>query len=150
MSRKISFVPDGLPCLTQRVLAAVGPWHMLVGCAMLNRTHRRQAWPALERFFEIVREPEELAGVPDEALEPVLRPCGLARRRLDGIRKMTEDYLAGLPVSELRHVGKYGRDSFEIFMLGIRPEPGTVGDHELEKFLVETEDVLPGDDVTGP
>jgi methyl-CpG-binding domain protein 4 len=116
-------------------LAAVGPWHLLVGCLMLNRTTRAQAKKVLLDFFSLVGRPEDLTAVSDGALLAVLRPCGLGRRRLAGLRLLTEDYLAGKPVSGIRFCGPYARASHEIFVEGLVPPPTEVTDAELVAYL---------------
>lgn len=51
---------DDLPCATQRACAEVGPWHLLVGCMMLNKTDRWQARPAIRALFDLAPIPEDL------------------------------------------------------------------------------------------
>ena len=129
------FVPDGVPCLTQRVTVRLGTWHLLVGCMMLNRTERRQAWRALDALFDLAPGPEGLTVVPDDALREILRPCGFGERRLIALRALTEDWLEGVPIADIRHVGRYALDSHAIFCRGERPDPETVQDHQLQLFL---------------
>ena len=129
------FVPDGVPCLTQRVTARLGTWHLLVGCMMLNRTERRQAWRALDALFDLAQGPEGLAAVPDDALRKILQPCGFGERRLTALRALTEDWLEGVPLADIRHVGRYALASHAIFCRGERPDPETVQDGQLRLFL---------------
>jgi hypothetical protein len=132
---KIEF--DSEPCATQRACAALGAWHVLVGCMMLNKTTRTQARAALKRIFDLVEDPGELADVSDDALLEILLPCGLANRRLRGLRAMTEDWLAGKPVDRMRYVGQYAIDSFRIFVLHEEVVVRDDMDAEIRLFLEE-------------
>lgn len=132
---------DEKPCATQRACAEIDPWHLLVGCMMLNKTDRCQARPAIRRIFELASIPEELAGVRDDELLEVLRPCGLGNRRLIALRAMTEDWLAGLAVEDIRYCGQYALDSYDIFVrqksIALRPNI----DSEIARYLVERETI---------
>ena len=95
---EVRFVDDGRPCLTQRTLAAVSPWHLVVGVLMQNRTDRGCARPALERVFRIAPTPEDALALSGEGrglLLEAIRSCGLQNRRLRAILEATEDYVAG-------------------------------------------------------
>ena len=129
------FVPDGRPCLTQRVTARLGAWQLLVGCLLLNRTERRQAWRALDAIFDRAPEPAALANVSDDDLREILRSCGFGERRLHALRKLTEDWENGVPAEQIRHVGRYALASYSIFYHGERPEPASVQDLQLRLFL---------------
>ena len=130
------FVEDGVPCLTQRTLAPMGAWHLLLGCVMLNQTHRRQARPAVEAILAAAAGPEEFAAAPDGPIAAALLPCGLATRRLAVLRAMTEAHLAGEHVLKLPGLGPYAWDSYDIFALGALLGPEDVGDLSLRPFLI--------------
>src|SRR6185369_4151215 len=49
------------------------PWRVLVVCALLNRTHRRQVRPMFEELFERAPTPEAMLGAD---LSDLLRPLG--------------------------------------------------------------------------
>ena len=108
---------------------------MLVGCLMLNKTERKQAKKALREIFALAPSPEDLSAVPDAVLTEVLRPCGLWNRRLTGLRALTEDWLAGLPIDESRYCGRYARDSHDIFVGGLNIERHIGMDAELARYL---------------
>jgi hypothetical protein len=131
----VEFVEDGVPCLTQRTLVRLSPWALLVGCAMLNQTHRRQARPALVEVFRMGGTPEEFLGVPDAPLRAALLSCGLADRRMQGLRQMTAAWLRGVPPRRLPHTGPYAWDSYDIFVRGVVLHPDDVGDHSLKPYL---------------
>jgi endonuclease III len=127
---------DSMPCAIQRACIARGDWHVLVGCLLLNMTTRTQVRSVLPRLFEIVPGPESLAGLSDEQMQEVvdlLTPLGLVNRRVWALCNMTEDYLAGKPPEEIRHVGQYALDSYELFVRGNEVEKPT--DHELGRWV---------------
>ena len=126
---------DDLPCATQRACVGRGAWHVLVGCLMLNRTTRTQARNALRKLFAAAPEPGRLADVSDEHLLEILTPCGLGNRRLAALRALTEDWLEGLPVEKIRHVGPYALDSFNIFVRGEHVEQRPDMDAEIRLYL---------------
>ena len=126
---------DDLPCATQRACAGLGAWHVLVGCLMLNRTERRQARTALRALFAAVPDPGYLRDADEGRLREILRPCGLGNRRLAALRALTEDWLEGRPVEEIRHCGPYAIDSFNIFVRGINVERRPDMDGEILLYL---------------
>jgi len=136
---RVRFVDDGIPCLTQRVLAPYGGWHLLVGCLLLNLTDRCQARPALEKLFELLPGPERGAALMDSDGEAraILRPCGLVNKRIVAIREMSQDYLdprKRKPL-DLRYCGQYAIDSWDIFIGGARLLPEDTSDGELGLYL---------------
>ena len=74
----------------------------------------------------------------DELLE-VLRPCGLGNRRLIALRAMTEDWLAGLAVEDIRYCGQYALDSYDIFVRQKSIALRSNIDSEIARYLVERE-----------
>lgn len=126
---------DDQPCATQRACATLGAWHVLVGCLMLNRTERRQARAALRALFVLAPDPGCLADVDEDRLREILRPCGLGNRRLTAIRALTEDWLAGKPVEDIRYCGPYAIDSFNIFVRGVNVERRPDMDGEILLYL---------------
>jgi hypothetical protein len=130
---------DDLPCTTQRACAEVGPWHLLVGCMMLNKTDRRQARPAIRALFDLAPIPEDLQNVRDDQLLAILHPCGLANRRLIALRAMTADWLTGRAVKDLRYCGQYALDSYDIFVRHKHVALRADIDSEIARYLSERE-----------
>jgi hypothetical protein len=126
---------DDDPCAVQRATVQLGGWQLIVGCMMLNKTHRKQARPALQRIFDLAPIPEEFADVPMEDLVEAIRPCGLYNRRALMLKRMTEDWMAGVAVEKLRGTGPYAWDSYDIFVRGIDLEPRPDMDAELVRYL---------------
>ena len=109
------------------------PWRVLVLCALLNRTGRKQVRPMFEAFFEAFPTPQQLLRRQDR-LGEFLRPLGLWRRRAEGLTRLTQDYLDGKPPEGCYGVGRYALDAHAIFVEGrtdVRPT-----DHFLKPYLV--------------
>lgn len=118
------------------------PWKMLVGCIMLNQTSHKQVRAVITDFFE--RWPNAgIAANADEAeMAEVIKPLGLYNRRAKNIKKFSKMYvefnehctdLKWEEVNALYGIGKYGADSYEIFVkhnYDIEPT-----DKELIKYL---------------
>lgn len=97
------------------------PWKMLIGCMMLNQTKATQVRQVIYEFFE--EYPDEQAVLDADTMEMVemLRPLGLYNRRTKNIKNFTYDWIRDRnkkDVSKLRGIGKYGWDSYEIFING--------------------------------
>lgn len=97
------------------------PWRVIVCCAMLNRTTKEQARPALSAFFAWYPSPEahwKGSGRGALALISLLQPLGLVNRRRELLTRMTDDYLAGASPYECFGVGQYARDALDLFCAG--------------------------------
>lgn len=95
------------------------PWRVLVCCALLNRTTKEQARPALSALFACWPGPErfDLFARPHQ-LCGLLAPLGLVGRREALLRRMTGDYLSRLSPYECFGVGEYARDALDLFCAG--------------------------------
>lgn len=128
---------DGLPCGVQRALAPLGEWHLLLGCIMLNKTDRKAARRALAKIVRVAPDPESFVEkcVADDDILDAIRPCGLVSVRFARLVLMTVDYLRGVPLGDIFGVGRYALDSHDVFIMGKKPDPALVSDHELKKYL---------------
>lgn len=107
----------------------VYPWRVLVLCALLNRTGRRQVRPMFERFFATFQSPEALAAA-GPSLEKLLSPLGLGARRASLLRRLSSDYASGVAPERCHGVGQYARDALAIFVRGdlsVRSADGFLG-----------------------
>jgi len=122
------------------------PWRLLVTTICLNMCSARAARPVLDEVFRKWPTPEALRFDARDAeeiltdIEGTLRPLGLQRRRATNIWKMTFAFITSRPdldpsqdVDDLPGIGKYGRDSFEIFFRG--NVVGDVTDKELRNYV---------------
>lgn len=94
------------------------PWKMLIGCIMLNQTCNVQVHPIIGKFFEKYPNPESIlyANVNDIAND--IRTLGLYNRRAKTMQDFSHDWLCKdwKDITECRGIGKYGSDSYEIFV----------------------------------
>lgn len=126
---------DDVPCLTQRVLARLGGWEVLVGCIMLNKTDRRQARPVLVELLVRWPTPEEMAAADPGEMFEMIKDCGLGRRRTDALRSVSTQWATGARPPGMKWCGKYADDSYKIFCEGIPVAPEEVTDGELAGYL---------------
>lgn len=130
---------DNDPCSVQRACARRSPWHVMVGCLLLNLTSRVQVKKVLPELFKLVPEAEALEELSEEGqvqLVALLSPLGLVNKRVKALITITDGYLAGLPPEVIPHCGQYCLDSFDIFVRHIDVEPRTDMDKELVQYLL--------------
>jgi hypothetical protein len=104
-------------------------WRVLVLCALLNRTGRRQVRPMFEALLVAFPTPQRMAR-GRARLERMLRPLGLGARRSALLRRLSADYVSGRPASQCFGVGQYARDALAIFVEGrtdVRPSDKFLG-----------------------
>ena len=93
------------------------PWKMLIGCILLNQTHNRQVWPIIDPFFKRFPTPESISENNFEEIRDLIRGAGFYNRRAKSIINFTKAWIEGFnDVSELPGIGKYAKDSYEIFI----------------------------------
>lgn len=111
------------------------PWKVLVVCMMLNQTSGKQVERVHEEFFKRWSSPMLAALGSDVEMAEVLRPLGFYNRRAKAIQRMSFEYLNKKwnEPSDLYGVGKYGSDSYNIFIRKVIPEGVT--DKELRKYI---------------
>ena len=92
------------------------PWKMLVCCIMLNLTNRKQVDKVRHKLFDKYPNPQDLSVADYEELSQLLTPLGMQYKRAATLMRFSKEYLDGFtdPV-ELYGVGKYAKDSWEIF-----------------------------------
>lgn len=114
-----------------------GGWAVLVVASLLNQTNGKQLESVHEDLFWRWPTCYHLAGADRSELESVIRPLGLFRRRASILLRLSAFYAFvwdGIePVTDIPGVGKYGSDSYSIFIDGIVPDG--VADKELRKYL---------------
>jgi hypothetical protein len=111
------------------------PWKVLAVCILLNRVRGSFADPIVRRFFERYRNAGEFITAWSRPVETIIRPLGLRTIRYRNLKRMTKDYLAKEPFDRIRGIGKYGRDSWMIFVegnLNVKPT-----DKKLRLYLLE-------------
>ena len=119
------------------------PWRLLVCCILLNLTSRKQAQPVWEEFFRRWPTPHDLRVSNDGwmssqtviEMTELLRPLGFQNRRVGRIQLMTRDFVRWdkKDPGSLYGIGKYGSDSYRIFIIGELVED--VQDKELVRYV---------------
>ena len=110
-------------------------WKILVCCILLNQTTRKQVDNVRDAFFKKWPTPKLLLKAdPNQVLE-VIQSLGFKNRRINNLFKMSEQYIKGnwKEAQDLYGIGKYGNDSYEIFIknnLNVKPT-----DHALNKYM---------------
>jgi methyl-CpG-binding domain protein 4 len=101
------------------------PWKMLVCCILLNQTNNKQVRPILSSVFELIPNPLSAIGCDPERLAAVIKTTGFQNVKSSRIIKLSQKWLDGFnEIGDLPGIGKYGKDSWEIFVkknLSVQP-----------------------------
>lgn len=93
------------------------PWRMLVCCILLNQTNNKQVRPILSSLFELIPDPQSAISCGEESLAALIKTTGFQNIKANRIVKMSRKWVEGFEkVSDLPGIGKYGNDSWEIFI----------------------------------
>ena len=93
------------------------PWKMMVCCILLNQTNNKQVRPILSSVFELIPNPLSAIGCDPEMLAAVIKTTGFQNVKASRIIKLSQKWVDGFnDAIELPGIGKYGRDSWEIFV----------------------------------
>ena len=111
------------------------PWALLLSCILLNQTTRRQVDPVLCRLLREWPDAAAAAAADAAAVEAVVRPLGLHRRRSRTIIAFSKAFLedSWTRADELPGVGVYGAAAEAIFCRGDRSTKPC--DHALALYL---------------
>lgn len=112
------------------------PWALLVCTICLNLCSGREFEKVHEDLFSLWPDALSMCLADRSELELLLTPLGLQRRRAERIILMSTAYLYlwdGRDPSDLPGIGRYGSDSFRLFVRGETEIP--VLDKELRKYL---------------
>ncbi len=93
------------------------PWKMLVCCILLNQTNNKQVRPILSSVFDLIPNPMSASEVDVEVLAQVIKTTGFQNVKASRIKKLSHKWIGGFSsVSDLPGIGRYGYDSWEIFI----------------------------------
>ena len=91
-------------------------WKMLTCCMLLNLTNRKQVDTIRDELFKKYPTPKDMMNAKHRELADILKALGLYNRRATSLRLMSAGYIGGFKsVDELYGIGKYAKDSWEIF-----------------------------------
>lgn len=89
----------------------------MVCCICLNQTNNKQVRPILDILFSIVPDPASAISCEKERISECLKSTGFQNIKADRIKKMSQKWIEGFRnPSELPGIGKYGQDSWDIFI----------------------------------
>jgi endonuclease III len=110
------------------------PWKMLVCCILLNQTNNKQVRPILESVFGLIPDPNSAVGCDQESLASIIKTTGFQNVKASRIKKLSEKWIGGFDrVEDLPGIGKYGKESWDIFVNGNLDIDPT--DKKLNKYL---------------
>lgn len=110
------------------------PWKLLVVVILLNKTSSVAALPVMLNILESWSTPEALCTAEIGDVVEILRPIGFYNRRASALIEMSKAFLRGFDdVKELPGIGKYGADSYNMFVKGEIVDD--VEDKELKKYV---------------
>ena len=90
---------------------------MMVCCILLNQTNNKQVRPILSSVFELIPDPLSAIGCDPEVLAAVIKTTGFQNIKASRIKKLSQKWQDGFnDVTELPGIGKYGKESWEIFV----------------------------------
>jgi methyl-CpG-binding domain protein 4 len=115
---------------------AYDPWKLLCCTICLNLCTGKVFETVHEDLFSLWDTPYEMALANALDLEALLSPLGLQRRRAKSLIRMSTAFAFlwdGRNPDDLPGIGKYGSDSYRIFVRGELDI--TVEDKELRKYL---------------
>lgn len=95
------------------------PWKMTVICILLNQTTNQQVRKILDPLFDLIQSPEKCSGLNPDQIYPVIKGTGFGNVKSRRIISMSQKWIYGFKdVQELPGVGKYAKESWEIFVNG--------------------------------
>ena len=110
------------------------PWRMMVCCILLNQTNNKQVRPILESVFGFIPDPNSAMGCDQDKLATIIKTTGFQNVKASRIKKLSKKWVEGFnEVEELPGVGKYGKESWDIFVNGNLDIDPT--DKKLKKYL---------------
>ena len=110
------------------------PWKIMVCCILLNQTNNRQVRPILESVFGLIPNPNSAIECDQDSLATIIKTTGFQNVKASRIKKFSEKWIEGFnDIRELPGVGKYGKESWDIFVNGRTDIDPT--DKKLKKYL---------------
>jgi endonuclease III len=95
------------------------PWKMMVCCILLNQTNNKQVRPILSSVFDLIPTPMSTIGCDPLMLAAIIKTTGFQNIKASRIIKMSVRWLDGFgSIEELPGIGKYGKESWDIFVNG--------------------------------
>jgi len=116
------------------------PWKMSVICILLNQTTNHQVRKVLDDLFLLIKSPEHCSSVPADKIYQIIRSTGFGNVKSRRIIEMSKAWILGFDkVEDLPGIGKYGKESWEIFVNGKSDFVPT--DKKLKSYLERSNDL---------
>ncbi|KAL4581471.1 hypothetical protein LXL04_017686 [Taraxacum kok-saghyz] len=111
------------------------PWRILTICLLLNQTQGLQVKRVISDFFTLCPDAKTATQVPVDAIQVLIKPLGLQKKRSRMIQILSEQILDDewTHVTQLYGVGKYAADAYAIFCTGQWTRV-TPKDHMLNRY----------------
>jgi endonuclease III len=94
-------------------------WKMLVCCILLNQTNNKQVRPILSSLFDLIPDPMSAIRCKEESIAAVIKTTGFQNIKASRIINLSRKWIEGFShVEQLPGIGKYGVDSWNIFIEG--------------------------------
>ena len=106
---------------------------MIVCCILLNQTSNLQVRKILPDLFSLIPTPEICIETDLSSITEIIRTTGFYNIKAKRIQDMSKSWIEKKSVDNLPGIGRYGKDSWEIFVnknLDINPT-----DKKLSAFL---------------
>ena len=116
-------------------------WRVLVSCLLLNQTTRLQVDKVVDRLFHTYPGPVSMTMAMDADLYDIVKPLGLANKRVKTLKRFSEEYLTNdwNTPKDLYGCGKYADDTWRIFCRGdwrdVEPHDHALNDYH--NFLLK-------------
>lgn len=110
------------------------PWKMTVVCILLNQTTNQQVRKILPLLFDTIGNPEIASVTDPDEIYAIIRSTGFGNVKAKRIVDMSKKWCDGFErVDDLPGVGKYAKESWEIFVEGRKDF--IPSDKKLRKYL---------------
>lgn len=113
------------------------PWKLMISCILLNKTTASQVRSVIWKLFDMYPTPQNMIEAETTALQDLLEPLGLHRKRATTLQRFSKEFLDkdwSKDPTMLHGVGKYANDAYSIFCKGtwqsVQPE-----DKDLKLYL---------------
>lgn len=96
------------------------PWRVAVASVLLNRTHVRQARPALRELLSLWPNAASLSKADPWSVSPIVHSCGFGERRTKTLIALSTQWCTDLwtDMRDLTGVGAYVSDAVGLFCFG--------------------------------
>ena len=95
------------------------PWKMSVVCILLNQTTNQQVRKILDDLFVLIKSPQHCTVTSPDEIYQIVRSTGFGNVKSRRIIEMSKAWVRGFNrVDDLPGIGKYGKESWEIFVEG--------------------------------